>query len=55
MTLVSLIVSLALAGWSFSRIVKGYRRPSGLPWLASIVFAAAATGAIFALHALLSH
>ena len=50
---VSLITSIALAVWSFVGIVKGYRRRSGLPWLASIVFAAAATAAVFALHALL--
>jgi hypothetical protein len=48
------LILLALAAWSFSRIVKGYRRPSGLPWLASIVFAVAAIAAVFALHALIS-
>ncbi len=52
---VSLITSMALAVWSFIGIVKGYRRRSGLPWVASIVFAAAAIAAIFALHALLPH
>ena len=51
---ISLILSVALAAWSFSGIVKGYRRRSGIPWLASIVFAAAATAAVFAFHALLS-
>jgi hypothetical protein len=51
---ISLTISLATAAWSFSAIVKGYRRPGGLPWVPSIVFAAAATAAVFALHALLS-
>ena len=51
---VFLVLSSALAAWSFSAIVRGYGRPGGLPWLASIVFAAAATAAVFALHALLS-
>lgn len=51
--IVSLLISLALAAWSFSGIVKGYRRRTGIPWVASIVFAAAAIAAIFALHALL--
>jgi hypothetical protein len=51
---VSLVLSAALAAWSFYAIVRGYRRPGGLPWLASIIFAAAAIAAVFALHALLS-
>ncbi|MGZ5496823.1 MAG: hypothetical protein ACXW2H_08735 [Candidatus Aminicenantales bacterium] len=53
LVIVSLIISLALAVWSFIGIVKGYRRRSGLPWVASIVFAAAAIATIFALNALL--
>jgi hypothetical protein len=52
---VLLALSVALAAWSFAGIVKGYRRRAGIPWLASIVFAAAATAAVFALHTLLSH
>jgi hypothetical protein len=51
---VSLALSVAVAAWSFSRIVKGYRRTSGVPWLASLVFAVAAAAAVFVLHALLS-
>lgn len=51
---VSLVLSTALAGWSFAGIVKGYRRQGGVPWLASIVFAVAATAAAFALHAILA-
>lgn len=50
---ISLIVSLAVSARSFSLIVRGYRRRTGIPWVASIVFAAAAIAAIFALHALL--
>ncbi|MGZ8878686.1 MAG: hypothetical protein ACXW2O_11210 [Candidatus Aminicenantales bacterium] len=53
LVIVSLLIALALAVWSFIGIVKGYRRRSGLPWVASIVFAAAAIATIFALHALL--
>jgi hypothetical protein len=50
----SLVLSLAFGLWCFLGIVRGYRRTSGLPWLESLGFAAAATAAIFALHALLS-
>ncbi|HOW85516.1 MAG TPA: hypothetical protein P5119_07240 [Candidatus Aminicenantes bacterium] len=50
----SLALSTGLAGWSFRGIVRGYRRPSGLPWPASIVFAASAAAAVLALHALLA-
>lgn len=53
LVIVSLIISLALAVWSFIGIVKGYRRRSGIPWVASLIFAAAAIAAVFALHALL--
>jgi hypothetical protein len=53
LAIVSLVLTISLAGWSFARLVKGYRRPGGVPWLASIVFAAAATAAVFVLHALL--
>jgi hypothetical protein len=53
-TEISLAVSLALSGWSFLGIVRGYRHRSRVPWLASLVFAAAATAAVFALHALLA-
>jgi hypothetical protein len=51
---ISLAVSLVVGGWSFSGVVRGYRHRSRVPWLASVVFAAAATGAVFALHALLA-
>ena len=50
----SLILSVALAAWCFSGIVRRYRKISGFPWLFSFGFAAAATAAVFALHALLS-
>ncbi len=50
---VSLALSGAAAAWSFARIVRGYRRLSGVPWLASLIFAAAAIGAVLALHGLL--
>jgi uncharacterized membrane protein len=53
LVIVSLIISLALAVWSFSGIVKGYRKRAGIPWVASLIFAAAAIAAVFALHALL--
>jgi len=43
-----------LAIWSFAGIVRGYRRLGGVPWLASLVFAAAAIAAVLALHALLA-
>ena len=50
---VSLISSFALAAWSYHAIVRGYRRPAGIPWLASIIFAVASIAAVFLLHALL--
>jgi hypothetical protein len=50
----SLAVSTAAAVLSFLRIVGRYRLVYGLPWLSSLVFAAAATAAVFALHALLT-
>ncbi|OGD17325.1 MAG: hypothetical protein A2V76_06945 [Candidatus Aminicenantes bacterium RBG_16_63_14] len=50
----SLILSVVLAAWCFCGIVRRYRRISGFPWLFSLGFAAAATAAVFALHALLS-
>jgi hypothetical protein len=53
LVMVSLVISMAVAAWSFIGIVKGYRRRAGIPWAASIVFAAAAIAAIFTLHALL--
>jgi hypothetical protein len=49
-----LVLSLFFGVCCFSRIVRGYRRTSGLPWLESLGFAAAATAAVFALHALLA-
>ncbi|MEN6559813.1 MAG: hypothetical protein ABFD52_03435 [Acidobacteriota bacterium] len=48
-----LALSGALAGRSFSGIVKAYRLRAGVPWLASLIFAAAAAAAVLALHALL--
>jgi hypothetical protein len=53
LAIISLAISLALAAWSFMGIVKGYRRWAGLPWAASLVFAAAAIAAVLALHAFL--
>jgi hypothetical protein len=50
----SLIISIALAAWYFSKIVNRYRKISGFPWLSSLGFAAAATLAVFALHVLFS-
>jgi len=50
----SLILSVAFAAWCFSGIVRRYRKISGFPWLFSFGFAAAATAAVFALHALVS-
>jgi hypothetical protein len=50
----SLVFSAALAAWCFVGIVRGYRKISGVPWLYSLGFAAAATAAVFALNALLS-
>jgi hypothetical protein len=50
---VSLVLSAAAAAWSFAGIVRGYRRLGGVPWLASLIFAAAAVGAVLALHGLL--
>ncbi|MGZ5454972.1 MAG: hypothetical protein ACXWHJ_12140 [Candidatus Aminicenantales bacterium] len=52
--IVSLVLSAALAAWSFCGIAKGYRRSAGLPWLASMIFAVASIAAVFLLHALLS-
>jgi len=49
-----LVLSAALAAWSFAGIVRRYRRISGFPWFHSLVFAAAATAAVFALGALLA-
>ena len=49
----SLLFSISVAARSFLEIVRRYRRISGFPWLASLVFAAAAMTAIVALHALL--
>jgi hypothetical protein len=53
-----LIVFLAISGgaaaWSFAGIVRGYRRRAGVPWAASIAFAAAAAAAVLVLHALVA-
>jgi hypothetical protein len=49
-----LVLSLAAAMWSFCGIVRRYRTLHGFPWLLSAVFAAAATAAVLALHALLN-
>jgi len=49
-----LLLSAALAAWSFAGIVRSYRRISGFPWFHSLVFAAASTAAVFALRALLA-
>jgi hypothetical protein len=45
-------LTLAIAAWSFRGIVRRYRTLRGFPWLLSVVFAAAAVVAVFALHAL---
>lgn len=50
----SFLASLALSVWSFRGIVLGYRRAPGFPWFPSLVFAAAATMALFALRSLLA-
>jgi len=50
----SVVLSGALAVWSFGLIVRGYRRPGGVPWLASLAFAAAAIAAVLALNDLLA-
>ena len=50
----SLGASIALGVWSFSAIVRGYRRPGRIPWLASLLFAAAAAAALFLLRSLLA-
>ena len=50
----SLAVSTAAAVLSFLGIFRRYRLVYGFPWFCSLVFAAAATAAVFALHALLS-
>ncbi len=50
----SLTVSTAAAVLSFLRIVRRYRLVYGLPWLSSLVFAAAAAAAILSLHALVT-
>jgi len=42
----------AVAVWSFVWIIRWYRKPYGFPWVLSLIFAAAAIGAVFALHAL---
>lgn len=44
---------LVLSGWCFRGIIRRYRTLLGFPWLLSVVFAAAAVGAVLALHALL--
>jgi len=49
-----LLLSTALAAWSFAGIVRRYRKISGFPWIHSLVFAAAATAGVFALRALLA-
>ncbi len=44
---------VAVAAWSFSWIVRWYGKPpTAFPWLLSLIFAAAAIGAVFALHSL---
>jgi len=48
-----LAICSAVAIWSFYWIIRWYRRPYGFPWILSLLFAAAAVGAIFALHALI--
>ncbi len=47
-----LFISGGTAAWSFRWIVRWYRTPGGFPWLMSLIFAAAALAALFALHAL---
>ena len=41
-----------VAVWSFRWIIRWYKGPYGFPWILSLLFAAAAIGAVFALHAL---
>ena len=49
-----LLASAGVAAWSFIWIVRWYRKPpTAFPWLLSLIFAAAAVAAIFALHALI--
>jgi hypothetical protein len=45
-------VTLAVSAWCFRGIVRRYRTLRGFPWLLSVTFAAAATAAVLALHAL---
>ena len=53
-SLLLLAVCAAAAVWSFLWIVRWYRRPpTGFPWTLSLIFAAAAAGAVFALNALI--
>ncbi len=49
-----LVLCLPVAAWSFVWIVRWYRKPpTSFPWLLSLIFAAAAVGAVFALNALI--
>lgn len=49
-----LLASVPAAAWSFGWIVRWYRKPpTGFPWVLAVIFAAAAVGAVFALHALI--
>ncbi len=48
-----LVLCVAVAAWSFVWIVRWYKKPpTAFPWLLSLIFAAAAMGAVFALNAL---
>ncbi len=48
-----LVLCAAAAAWSFYWIVRWYKKPpTAFPWLLSLIFAAAAMGAVFALNAL---
>jgi phosphate transport system protein len=48
------IESAAAAIWSLYWIIRWYRKPpTAFPWLLSLIFAAAAIAAVFALHALI--
>ena len=48
-----MLLCLAAAAWSFRWIIRWYKRPCGFPWILSLLFAAAALGAVLALHALI--
>lgn len=53
MAFLILLPSSVTAVWSFRSIVRRYRVASGFPWIPSLLFAAAAMTAVFALNVLI--